>query len=101
MKFFNKVSQDAGKLFNKPMGNNGIFNKVNEFARKTDNSIQRVGNFIRPIASQFGLGDVVKNGLNQVHNLRLKGTSAVNSIRNGLERAVKAPINDINHSNYR
>jgi len=101
MKFFNKVSQDAGKLFNKSMGNNGIFNKVNEFARKTDNSIQRVGNFIRPIASQFGLGDVVKNGLNQVHNLRLKGTSAVNSIRNGLERAVKAPINDINHSNYR
>lgn len=97
---FNKVSQGATKLFNKSMGRNGIFNKVNEYARKADNSIQRVGNFIRPVANHFGLGDVVKNGLNHVHNLRLQATNGVNTVRNGLERAVKAPINDINHSNY-
>jgi hypothetical protein len=100
MTFFNKVSNNAGKLFNKAMGTNGIFNKINEIGRKADNSIQRVGSFIRPIANHFGLGDVVKNGLTQVHNLRMKGTDAVNSVKNGLERAVKAPMNDINRSNY-
>ena len=100
MGLFNKVSQGAGKLFTKAMGKNGVFNKVNEYARKADNSVQRVGNFIRPIANHFGLGDVVKNGMNQVHNMRMQGTNAVNTIKNGLERAVKAPMGDITRSNY-
>ena len=100
MKLFNKISQGATSLFNKSMGHNGIFNKVNEFARKADNSVQRVGNFIRPIATQFGLGEVVKNGLNRVHDLRMQGTNAVNTIRNGLERAVKAPMKEITAANY-
>ena len=100
MKFFNKVQQDASKLFNKAVGQNGIFNKVNELARKTDNSIQRVGNFIRPLAAQVGFDGVVKSGLNRIHDMRMKGTDAVNTIKNSLEKAVKAPMGQIMSTNY-
>jgi hypothetical protein len=55
MSLFNKIGQGANRLFNKATGKNGIFNKFNEYARKTDNSLQRVGNFIRPISTHFGL----------------------------------------------
>jgi hypothetical protein len=100
MGLFNKIEHHAGKLFNKAMGSNGIFNKVNEYARKADNSVARVGHFIRPIASHFGLGDVVSGAVNRVHDVASNIRNANNSIRNGLERAVKAPIGDIQKSNY-
>lgn len=101
MSVFNKIGQGANRLFNKATGRNGIFNKVNEYSRKADNSIQRVGNFLRPIASNFGLDPLLQKGLNTVHDLRMNVVNASNDIRNGLERAVKAPINQINAQNYR
>ena len=100
MSFFNKIGSNAQKLFNKSMSRNGIFNKVNEYARKADNSVARVGHFIRPIADQFGLGGVVNGAVNRVHDLKNQVTNVNNSIRNGLERSVKAPIGDIHKSNY-
>ena len=101
MSLFNKIGQGANRLFNKATGKNGIFNKFNDYARKTDNSIQRVGNFIRPISTHFGLEPMVKTGLNTIHNLRMNAVNTSNDLRNGLERAVKAPINQINNQNYR
>ena len=99
MSLFQKVQHNAGRLFNKSMGNNGIFNKINTLARQGDNTVQRVGHFIRPIASQFGLGDVVSGVVNRVHDVANNIRSTNQSIRNNLERAVKAPMSDIN-SNY-
>jgi len=100
MKLFNKISQGANRLFTKATKQDGLFDKFNEYARKADNSIQRVGNFIRPVAAQFGLDPIVKDGLNRIHDIRMKAVDTSNSIRNGLERAVKAPINSINYQNY-
>ena len=99
MSLFQKVQNNAGRLFNKAMSKTGIFNKINTLARQGDNTVQRVGHFIRPIASQFGLGDVVSEVVNRVHDVASQVRNANNSIRNNLERAVKAPMSDIN-SNY-
>ena len=99
MGLFQKIQHNAGRLFNKAMGSNGIFNKINTLARQGDNTVQRVGHFIRPIASQFGLGDVVSGVVNRVHDVANNIRSTNQSIRNNLERAVKAPMSDIN-SNY-
>ena len=98
MSLFQKVQHNAGRLFNKAMSKNGIFNKINTLARQGDNTVQRVGHFIRPIASQFGLGDVVGGVVNRVHDVANNIRSTNNSIRNNLERAVKAPMSDINSS---
>ena len=99
MSLFQKVQHNAGRLFNKAMSKNGIFNKINTLARQGDNTVQRVGAFIRPIASKFGLGDVVSGVVNRVHDVANNIRSTNQSIRNNLERAVKAPMSDIN-SNY-
>ena len=99
MSLFQKVQHNAGRLFNKAMSKNGIFNKINTLARQGDNTVQRVGAFIRPIASKFGLGDVVGGVVNRVHDVANNIRSTNQSIRNNLERAVKAPMSDIN-SNY-
>ena len=99
MSLFQKVQHNAGRLFNKAMSKNGIFNKINTLARQGDNTVQRVGHFIRPIASKFGLGDVVGGVVNRVHDVANNIRSTNQSIRNNLERAVKAPMSDIN-SNY-
>ena len=99
MGLFQKIQNNAGRLFNKAMGSNGIFNKINTLARQGDNTVQRVGAFIRPIASKFGLGDVVSGVVNRVHDVANNIRSTNQSIRNNLERAVKAPMSDIN-SNY-
>ena len=101
MKLFNKIGQGANKLFTKATQKNGLFDKFNEYARKTDNTLQRVGHFIRPIASHFGVGDIVKNGLNRIHDIRTQAVDTSNNLRNGLERAVKQPMNAINYQNYR
>ena len=100
MSFFNKVSQGATKLYNNAVGKNGIFNKVSTVGRKFDNSIARVGNFITPFADRLGAGDTVRNGVKMVHDWTQKGRQEINDAKNGLERAVKSPINDIQRQNY-
>lgn len=100
MGLFNKIEHHAGRLFNKAVGTNGIFSKVNEFTRKGDNTVQRVGHFLRPMASQFGLGGVVSGAVNRVHDIATKIRDTNHNIQNGLERAVRAPIGDIHKSNY-
>ena len=99
MSFFNKMSNSAGRLFNKATSKGGIFDKVNVALRKGDNTVQRVGAFIRPIADKFGLGDVVGGAVNKFSALATQGRDLNRDIRNNLERAVKAPISDIK-SNY-
>ena len=80
---FNKVG-NSSKLFNK-VGNDGkIFNKISNTARKIDNSVMRVGAFIKPVADVVGMGGYVNSAVNDVH-----------AIRNGLEKAIKTPINDL------
>ena len=99
MGLFQKIQHNAGRLFNKAMGSNGIFNKINTLARQGDNTVQRVGAFIRPIASKFGVGGIVDGVVNRVHDVASQVRNTNNSIRNNLERAVKAPMSDIT-SNY-
>ena len=99
MSLFQKVQNNAGRLFNKAMSKNGIFNKINTLARQGDNTVQRVGHLLRPIASQFGVGDIVDGVVNRVHDVASHVRNTNQSIRNNLERAVKAPMSDIN-SNY-
>jgi len=99
MSFFNKLGNSAGRLFNKATNKGGIFDKINVALRKGDNTVQRVGAFIRPIADQFGLGDVVGGAVNKFSTLATKGRDLNRDIRNNLERAVKAPMSDIK-SNY-
>ena len=80
---FNKVG-NSSKLVNK-VGNDGkIFNKISNTARKIDNSVMRVGAFIKPVADVVGMGGYVNSAVNDVH-----------AIRNGLEKAIKTPINDL------
>jgi len=100
MSLFNKISQGANKLYSKAMGNNGIFDKMNTFMRKGDNTVQRIGHFIRPIADKFGMGEVVKNIMNKVHDYKVAGTNQVNAIKNNLEKSVSAPMSEIYESNY-
>ena len=97
--FFNKVSQNAQKLFKNATGSNGIFKKTTDALRKGDNTIQRVGNFLLPLADKIGMSNVLQSGLNTVHGYRQQISDEVNNLKNGLERAVKAPISDIQEQN--
>lgn len=96
---FNKVSQGANQLYNKAMGGNGIFNKIDVGTRKFDNSVQRVGHFLRPIANHFGLGDTIHAGVGLIHSTADDLRNANRAIRNNLEKSVKAPIGDIHKAN--
>ena len=88
MSFFNKIGQGARTLFNKVGGNDGsFFRKVGNTARKVDNSIARVGNFLASSANSMGL--------NPVAGMINAGTNAAHQIRNNLERSIKAPISNI------
>ena len=87
MKLFNKQN-NHNVLFNKINQGNSLFNKVN--LRKADNSVARVGHFIKPFASNFGLGGVVQQAVNTSHR-----------IKNGLEKSINLPMKQIrNHSSY-
>jgi hypothetical protein len=89
---FKKLS-DVPKLFNKISSNkNVIFRKAMNTGRQIDNSVARVGHFLTNTANSLGLrpiGSAIQSGVNAVHN-----------IRNNLEKAIKAPISEIRHSNY-
>jgi len=81
---FSKAQSVKPLLFGKVKSGNGLFGKIDDTARKIDNSVMRVGAFIKPLADNFGLGSYVRDGVNEVH-----------AIRNGLEKAIKAPVNDL------
>lgn len=97
--FFKKIGQGASKLFKNATGNNGIFKKTTDALRKTDNSIQRVGNFLLPLADRIGMSGSLQSGLNTIHGYRQQINDEVNNVKNGLERAVKAPISSIQNQN--
>jgi len=83
MSLFNKLG-NTSKLFTK-VGNDGtLFRKIDNTARKFDNSVMRVGAFIKPVADVMGMGGYVNSAVNDVH-----------AIRNGLEKAIKTPVNDL------
>ena len=48
----------------------------------------------------FGMGEVVKNIMNKVHDYKVAGTNQVNAIKNNLEKSVRAPMSEIYESNY-
>jgi hypothetical protein len=96
---FKKVGSDAGKLFRNAVGSRGIFNKVTTIGRKADNTIQRVGNFLLPLADKVGLSDPLRAGLNKIHGYRQQFNDQVNNVKNGLERAVNLPMGSIQMQN--
>jgi len=97
--FFKKLGADAGKLYRNAVGSKGIFNKVTTIGRKADNTIQRVGNFLLPLADRVGMSGTLQSGLNTIHGYRQQINDEVNNVKNGLERAVKAPMSSIQMQN--
>ena len=88
MGLFDKITQGASNLFNKVTNDPNLFRKIDNTARKIDNSVVRVGAFLKPIANIAGLGGVVDSAVAGVHGLR-----------NNLERSVKQPIGKIRDGN--
>ncbi len=75
---------NSSKLFSK-VGNDGnLFRKVDNTARKIDNSVMRVGAFIKPVADYVGVGNYVNDAVNGTH-----------AARNALEKSIRTPVNDL------
>ena len=87
--FFQKVGQGSGKMFNKVSNNPNFFSKFSNTARKIDNSIARVGNFLQPTLNMVNpaLGGMVQQCVNAVHQ-----------IRNNLEKSITAPMRQIRNT---
>ena len=71
MSFFNKVSQGAGRLFGKAIADKNIFRKITNTAKRIDGGINKVGNFLSPLAKLYGVDGMLKTGMaasNQVSN---------------------------------
>jgi hypothetical protein len=91
MKFFSKLSE-APKLFSKLYNDPHLFRKIGNTARKIDNSVARVGHFLANTAKNVGLGSLaspISTAVDTVHK-----------VRNGLEKAVKAPIGEVRKGIY-
>lgn len=82
MSFFKKIAQNANTLFSKAIHDKKIFSKINNFSKHANNTIQKVGNFIKPIAQAFGYDGMLDRGM-----------QASKSIANGLEKYI-APIHE-------
>ncbi len=92
MNLFSKL-YEAPKMFSKLINDPTLFRKVGNTARKIDNSIARVGNFLVGTAKNIGLGafaPAINDVVNKVHN-----------VRSSLEKAIKAPVNEIREDMYR
>jgi hypothetical protein len=84
---------EAPKLFSKFVNDPSLFRKVGNTARKIDNSIARVGNFLVGTAKNIGLGGfapAITDVVDRVHK-----------VRNGLEKAINAPIDEVRQDVYR
>ena len=89
MSFFNKVSQSAGRLFNKIGQDNNIFRKITNTAKKIDGGVNKVGNFISPIAKMYGLDGMLRTGM-----------AATHQIANGLEKYAM-PLHEARNNRFR
>jgi hypothetical protein len=85
MKLFTK-NNSKSRLFSKD-GTSNLFNKLSEYARKGDNTVARVGNFLSSSARTLGfhpVGNIIDSGVKSVHDFR-----------NNLEKSIKAPISEV------
>ena len=89
MSFFNKVTQGAGRLFNKVVQDRNIFRKITNTAKKIDGGINKVGNFISPVAKMYGLDGMLRTGMNATHQ-----------IANGLEKYAM-PLHEARNKQFR
>ena len=80
---FGKVG-NSSKLFNKVENDGKMFRKISNTARKFDNSVLRVGSFIKPAADYLGLGNYVNDAVNGSH-----------AVRNALEKSIRTPVNNL------
>jgi hypothetical protein len=101
MKLFNKISGDVTKLFNKVNSSAPtLMRKFNNTIRKADNTVGRVGNFISNTSNQLGgpaiIGDTAKYVAGRVHDGRKQIMHTENIIKNNLEKAIHAPMKEIN-----
>ena len=78
---------NPSELFKKIANDKNLFRKFDNTSRKVDNSVARIGAFIKPVANMAHLGGYVDDAVNGVH-----------AIRNGLEKATKTPMNEIRSS---
>lgn len=84
MSLFNKIKSGANTLFNKAKSTPNLF-------RKIDNSIARVGSFVRDTANQLGVP--------QIANLASSIVNNTHAIRNNLEKAINSPVKEL-RNNY-
>ena len=88
---FQKLNE-VPKFFSKIYNDSNLFRKINNTARKVDNSVARVGNFLVNTANNVGLGrfaPAITDVVDRVHK-----------VRNGLEKAITAPIGEVRHEIY-
>ena len=88
MSFFNKVSQGANRLFGKVLHDKNIFRKINNTVKTIDHNVNKVGNFITPVAKAFGYDGLIKSAM-----------GASNRIANGLEKYVM-PLHEARSKSY-
>ena len=88
---FRKV-KNTSRLFGKILQDPNLFRKVTNTARKTDNSMARIGSFLVDTANQFGLSPVASGIKNVV--------GGAHGIRNNLEKAIRTPIGQIQSNVY-
>ena len=85
--FFTKVGVNARKIFNKSANDPNIYRKIQNTARKVDNSAARVGHFLTSTANSLGF--------NKIGGYIKDGTDAIHDIRNNLEKSISTPLNQI------
>ena len=88
MSFFNKISQNANRLFSKVVNDKNIFRKINNTVKKIDGGIHNVGNFIAPVAKAFGYDGMLNSAMNASKN-----------VANGLEKYIM-PLHDAHKTLY-
>jgi len=92
MKLFQKLHHHAHRLFHKIKNDNNLFNKISIGARKFDNTVQKIGSFVVPVAHQFGqhhIADAVHGVVQGVHH-----------VRNHLEKAIKHHPDELRKENH-
>ena len=78
---------NGSELLKKIVNDKNLFRKFDNTSRKVDNSVARIGAFIKPVANMAHMGDFVDDAVNSVH-----------AVRNGLEKAVHTPMNELRSS---
>ena len=103
MKLFTKFTSGAQKVFNKITDpNNNSFRKFVNTARKTDNTIAKIGHFLAKTSNEIGypgssaISKIANEVVRDSHIIRknMIGSSKLpmNVIRNDIEKAVKEDV---------